>query len=84
MNDVLYKDKVKDHDIVVCETDYGAILALVTNKTWNGVSQSQLFLGGFVNLEEAKKTIYDYIDKNVVLNLKMERARKEYDAVMAE
>lgn len=84
MNTILYKDKIKDHDIVIVKTDYGAILACAFNKSWFGGSQSCFFPGGFLDLDEAKKVVSDYIDKNILLNNKIKRANEAYKSIMSE
>jgi len=84
MNQTLYKDVYKEYDVCVSQTDYGAIIGWHGNDTWYGGQASALWMGGFRDLEHAKKVILAHIDSDIKLNVKTAKARKAYNKVMAQ
>lgn len=81
-NKIIWKDTIKGYDICASRTDYGAIVMFASHTVFNELFETKSWLGGIKDLDEAKRLCLDYIDKNIVFEVKMKEAQQAYNAIM--
>jgi hypothetical protein len=82
MAKTIYKNSYRDHDIVMSRIENGAIIATCNNINWQNILSSYTWFGGFSDIEDAEKEIFQYVDDNIIFEAKRKRAQEAYDLVM--
>jgi len=82
-NKIIWKDTIKGYDVIASQTYYGAIIMNASHRCLSGVHESFTWLGGIKDIFHAKELCLKYIDENIAFEIKMEKARAAYSAIMA-
>jgi len=81
-NQLVWKEVIKDYSILACKTPYGAVIMIANHVSFGDIFSQTQWLGGFVDLDHAKRVCYEWIDKDIKLEKRMQRAEEAYNAIM--